>query len=258
MDKFINCELDIEKIDIALFVPKGAGDAVHHNRPSHGLALHLSGSKYYCFSDGTTLHVKSGDLIYMPKYSSYVVEAETSGDCYAINFDFFTDKTFGPFVYRPKNLSGVAEAFKRASKLWSEKKQGYITGCKCELYSVLHALQSERSMGYVSRSKAELIRPAVEYIHENYASDSISIAKLSGMCGITPEYFRSIFKRIYGNSPVKYINDLKITRAKELIGSRMYTVTEAGLLSGFSDPSHFSREFKKAVGVSPVNYKENS
>lgn len=255
MDDFINSELDIKKIVVALFVPSGKGTAVHQDRPSHGLALHLSGSKYYCFSDGTTLHVRGGDLIYMPKYSSYVVEAENSGDCYAINFDFFTDKTFEPFVYRLKNLSKLTEAFRRAAGLWSEKKQGFITGCKCELYSVLHTLQAEQSLGYVSMDKTDMIRPAVEYIHENYTSENISIAAVAEMCGITPEYFRSIFKDIFGSSPIKYINDLKITRAKELIGSGMYSVCEAAELSGYSDPSHFSREFKKAVGVAPSRYR---
>ncbi|MBQ8232699.1 MAG: helix-turn-helix domain-containing protein [Lachnospiraceae bacterium] len=49
----------------------------------------------------------------------------------------------------------------------------------------------------------------------------------------------------------KYINNLKISRAKELLSSGMYTVTQAAEMSGYTDVSHFSREFKKATGAAP-------
>lgn len=65
------------------------------------------------------------------------------------------------------------------------------------------------------------------------------------MCKITPEYFRKIFVQIYGTSPVKYISNLKLNRAKELLSSGIYTITDAAYNSGFNDSSYFSREFKK-------------
>ncbi|MDD6214022.1 MAG: helix-turn-helix transcriptional regulator [Firmicutes bacterium] len=75
------------------------------------------------------------------------------------------------------------------------------------------------------------------------------------MCGITPEYFRKIFRTYYGTSPVKYINELKLSHAKELLSSGMYSVTDAALQSGYSDMSFFSREFKKNTDVTPKDYR---
>lgn len=54
--------------------------------------------------------------------------------------------------------------------------------------------------------------------------------------------------------PIKYINNLKMTRAKELLSSGMYTVSEVCFLSGYKDESYFSREFKKHFNLSPREY----
>ena len=85
---------------------------------------------------------------------------------------------------------------------------------------------------YLPNDKYAIIKPAVERIHREYTKGLINISELSDMCGITPEYFRKIFKAYCGVSPLKYINALKITHAKELLDSGMYSVTEAALRSG--------------------------
>lgn len=81
--------------------------------------------------------------------------------------------------------------------------------------------------------------------------------ELSQNANISYEYFRRIFENVYGVSPVKYLNKLRIDRAKELLNSGMYTVADAAFQSGFSDISYFSRFFKKETGLSPSEYKKS-
>ena len=64
----------------------------------------------------------------------------------------------------------------------------------------------------------------------------------------------TLCEKMLNNDFKKYINDLKISHAKELLASGMYSVTEAALQSGYADLSHFSREFKKTVGISPKKF----
>lgn len=256
MKPFTESDFTIEKIVLACYVGKGKGMIHHHNRPSHGLALHTSGKKKYIFNNGKTLTVSKYDLIYLPKYSTYDVTSLQDGDCYAINFDILQDTVLDPFIYTVRNNISMLDCFKTAKSVWESKKEGYALKCKAELYTIIYMMLQEYSASYIPKDKRNLILPALEYIHEYYTTRPLSISNLSGLCSITPEYFRAIFKNIYNVSPKTYITNLKISRAKELLSSGMYSVTEVAFLSGYTDLSHFSREFKKTTGVSPKLFLE--
>ncbi len=63
------------------------------------------------------------------------------------------------------------------------------------------------------------------------------------------------FKRLFGATPKKYLLDLRVHRAKELIAGGM-GIAEAALTCGFYDQSHLYNYFKKIFGVSPKVYQE--
>ncbi|MBQ7975542.1 MAG: helix-turn-helix transcriptional regulator [Clostridia bacterium] len=257
MENFMSYNFNINKIVIASHVlKKGTMPFIQKNRTSHGLALHMEAGtdKIYTFSTGQKLAVKKNDIIFMPKHSDYTVTTTVQGECYAINFDFDENVTFEPFVRRVKNLQIFLDSFKSAEKIWKSKYHGYELKCKAELYNIIFNMQKEWNLGYVSHTNLQIINPALDYIHNNYTTEHISIAQLTELCGISETYLRRLFKKSFGISPVKYINNLKIARAKELIGSGMYSVQEATALSGFYDTSHFCREFKNATGVPPSKF----
>lgn len=254
MKHFLSADHDVEKILLSCYVAPGAGDRIHRDRPGHGLALHLDGEREYVFSTGMRLRVRRGDVIYLPRGSTYSVVTCSPGACYAINFLLRGEKNTAPFVFATRHMSEYLESFRRAERLWRSKSDAYVMGCKAELYRILCLMQREWGLLYMTEDKRERIRPAAERIHECYDREMLSVSELAGMCGITPEYFRRLFHAVYGTSPVKYIQGLRIARACELINSGLYTVSEAALMSGFTDMSHFSRTFKQATGVPPSAY----
>ncbi len=258
MKNFMDCKFDIQEINIACYVPYGAGVPVHRNRPFHGLVLQYSASSnIYEFIGGKTITIDRNDILYIPKgsdYNAYAVVDDQSS-CYAINFQIGNEEVFKPFKLKPRNTAVFVDCFKRAEQAWRKKPYNYELKCKAELYNIIFSMQQEFRLGYADQEKQKIIRPAVEYIHNKYTSENISVEYLAELCGITATYLRQLFKNVFGTSPLKYINNLKIERSKELIESGIYSISEAAFLSGFSDISHFSREFKKTESVPPSEYR---
>ena len=253
MQNFMNYNFNIKNIALVIYVGIGEGSAVHTNRANHGFALSLQGEKTYDFGD-KALVLEKGDIIYLPEGSNYTVKSKSPGDCFAINFTIDENITFDPFIFKPRNTQSFIDSFKQSERIWKAKNTGYEIKCKSELYNIIYNMLKEYELGYVTKSKALLIKPAIDYIHSYYTKENISIPFLSRMCNMSETYFRQIFMMSFGISPIKYINQLKIGRAKELLLSKRYSVNEIASLSGFFDTSYFSREFKKATGVSPSEY----
>ena len=143
--------------------------------------------------------------------------------------------------------------FDNAQNIWRAKNAGYYEKCLSEIYSLIYILKKELS-AYSPRSAYSIIEPALQYVHENFYKENINIVNLASMCNISEQYLRRIFTNICGVAPLKYINNLKMLRARELIKSGNYSMNEVAELSGFFDYSYFSREFKKSAGVTPTEY----
>lgn len=258
MNDFFKKEIIVESVSGAMYVEYGMGSLVHKNREFHGLVLvyprHQDKNSKYVFSSGKSVSVGENEMIYIPKGSSYYVDANYSGECYAINFSLVSDENFEPFLFKPKSVPAYLTLFRRAAEVWKNKREAYQMKCMSIIYELMALMRSEHFAEYTTKSTASLILPAVEHIHRNYTGEVADIPMLAEMCGISEDYLRKIFKKVYGISPVKYLRQLRISYAEELIRSGLYTVTEAARLSGFKDACFFSREFRNATGFAPSEY----
>jgi AraC-like DNA-binding protein len=62
------------------------------------------------------------------------------------------------------------------------------------------------------------------------------------------------FKHSFNTTPKKYINSLRIEKARFLLQNKNQTVKDAAYRAGFTDPLYFSKVFKEKFGVSPSEY----
>lgn len=252
MQNFMKHDFIINKIVLSCKVSAGTGGTIHHNRSSHGLAFFVGGDRTFIF-EKKKFNVQKNTIVYFPKGSNYYIKEKETSDCYAINFQLPEGVTFEPFSFKVKNLNTYLESFKQSNKVWTKKNTGYSQKVKSELYNIIYSMQSEFDLPY---GNALVIKPAVDYILSNYYKENISVSHLASLCKISEVYLRTCFKKTFALSPIKYINNLKMTRAEELLLSNLYSVSEVCFLSGFNDESYFCREFSKRTGVSPNKYKD--
>ena len=107
------------------------------------------------------------------------------------------------------------------------------------------------------RKYMEKLRPAIVYIQEHYREE-LKTQDLARHCGLSLYHFCRLFKQVTGYTPVTYLNQLRLHKARILLETSLLTVAEVGAAVGYEDPAYFSRSFKKYMGYSPVNYRNTA
>ena len=90
---------------------------------------------------------------------------------------------------------------------------------------------------------------------ENNVNHKISVEQLSGMFALSRRNFERRFKKATSNTPVEYLQRVKIEAAKKSLESGRESVNEVMYAVGYSDSKAFRTIFKKITGLSPVGYR---
>lgn len=123
------------------------------------------------------------------------------------------------------------------------------------LSSAIYRLQSDPQAG-IPKVKNPLINKAIKYIQKNYAED-ISLITLSQHLNISSVYLSQLFKKELGISPIKFIINYRIDRAKELLKETDDPIYNVAVKVGFCEPKYFSKTFKRVTGITPIQYKKS-
>ncbi|GAA3412972.1 helix-turn-helix domain-containing protein [Paenibacillus hodogayensis] len=98
------------------------------------------------------------------------------------------------------------------------------------------------------------MKPALDYIESRFAH-SISLKELSTLSNISPFYFSRYFKKATGVTLTGYIHSTRINKAKQMLISEPFTITEIAEKTGFCDVHYFGRVFRAWTGVAPTTYR---
>ncbi|MFF2014470.1 helix-turn-helix domain-containing protein [Paenibacillus sp. NPDC058177] len=104
------------------------------------------------------------------------------------------------------------------------------------------------------------VQKTIAFMENAYAFD-LTHGQLAEMAGVSTRHYSRIFKGLTGKSPIDYLIELRMNKAKRLLQSREVSVGEVAGSVGFHDPFHFSRSFKQHTGVSPrlyINLRKHS
>jgi AraC-like DNA-binding protein len=246
----------VSKIGVALYVAPGGGRASHSNRPLHGFVINdETAVRDYIFADGRVMRTGENELFYLPKGSTYYVKAYSDGGCYAINFDTVNEINCEPFCIKFRNNESVLKSFKIAEREWRAQSEVMNIAAKKAVYDIIMGLYGEDRRSYMPDGRFLMLAPAVEMIRTEFCQNELTVARLAEACNVSEAYFRRLFETKFGVSPKEYIIEKRLGYAKQLLESGEVSVSDAALLCGYSETTHFSREFTRRVGVSPSEYK---
>ena len=105
-------------------------------------------------------------------------------------------------------------------------------------------------------AERERLRPAFLCIEKNFTK-AMSLREMARLCHMSENYFSRMFGRVTGTTFPRYIADLRIARAKELLlaGGKVRAVAYD---VGYDDPAYFVRRFKQHTGMTPAEWQKFS
>ena len=222
-----------------------------HNK-SNELIFHMSGDMTVLFGD-VTMETPPNTVRFLPEGDTtrYEVHRREVGDC--IDVCFYADRPISSkaFVVDVSKNERIPRLFKKIFICWVAKEEGYYHECISLLYSIFAELEKH---SYFPGEQFLKIRPALDAIHDIFLHKTPTITELSTLCGISESYLKQLFYAKYGVSPKKYMIQLKLNHACELLRLEEYSITQIAEMCNFSDVYFFSRQFKAYMGITPTQF----
>ena len=210
--------------------------------------------------EGKTMYVSKGksylsdihNLVILPKGCSYEWCCTQSGHFSII--EFASDLVCNDiFRFNVKNSEKILKLFKELEYKRMLRKPMYETESIRDTYSILLMLMQSVQKKYLPAEKINKISPALDYIAKNY-NKNMRNDVLANLCNLSTVYFRKLFTEIMGTSPISYVHELRIKKAKEMLKSDYGSITDIAQSLGYLNIYDFSRTFKKYTGISPSKF----
>ncbi|MDR2022551.1 MAG: response regulator [Hungatella sp.] len=136
-----------------------------------------------------------------------------------------------------------------------------------ELLSVLREVEqelfpetSEKEGEQVRRQEGEnevgnlLVLKAIQYIEVHYGG-RITLKDMAGELHLSPNYLCELFKRHTGKNLMEYVTEYRMQKAKSYLSHVEYKVADVAEMVGYKEAKYFSSAFKKAYGITPLEYR---
>ncbi|WP_321284031.1 response regulator [Exiguobacterium profundum] len=120
---------------------------------------------------------------------------------------------------------------------------------------VLNDTLSRALTGVMTESSEDPIAQIGTYIEQHFAEE-LSLQGMSERFYLSREYISRRFKQQYGVNLSEYVLTIRMNEAKRLLETSRQRIYEVAQAVGFSDDKYFRKVFKKQVGVTPNEFRE--
>lgn len=103
----------------------------------------------------------------------------------------------------------------------------------------------------------QFMQQVMQVMEEQMENSELTVDEFAQLLNLGRSVFYQKLKSIIGLSPVDFIREIRIKRAVQLIDSGEYNFSQVAYMTGFNDPKYFGKCFKRQMGMTPSEYKEN-
>jgi AraC-like DNA-binding protein len=149
---------------------------------------------------------------------------------------------------------------KSASELWTSVERTVDASRTVEALIDAYrrvVIDLERALKSPTQARHDRsLRRALSFVRE-HLGEALPLARAARVAGFAPRHFSALFRKIEHTPYSAYLRDQRVARAKEMLRMTRLTVDRVGRSCGFRTRTHFHRAFRRAVGMTPIAYRES-
>ena len=262
----ISSSLDISEIYTKFYQEKGTNYNFSGEKHSYWELTYVDKGELLTTIDGVSYHLKQGDLIfYAPmQFHTQSTFEKISSSYLTINFkmnfnhaDLLCNKIFS--IQRDSYfiVTRLIEELSNNNLYSDDLSLCYLKQLIIQMLRLDNSHFHSKPTTHMQQTyENELLNDILLYIDDNIY-EKISVSTLCEHFCISTSMLHSLFRKNMNNTAKNYINELKLSKSKELIRNSTHTLSEISEMLGFSSIHYFSKKFKSYFNISPTEYSKS-
>ncbi len=231
----------------------------------------LSDAAYRCFLPFAALHSCSEEVPFLPmdgeqpsSLAAYLADRFTDSEafCAAVQayLAFMELQQFKPEHIRQKLFDALTHVVQPCPPSVMQELRDTVLACESTdaLTGLLpHVRQKLLASSTSAMVRAENADPKIiisRYLQQHFA-ENLTLEAVAADMGHAPTYFSKLFKKLFGQTFISYLGELRLEKAKELLVTTDMNVKEIAFTAGFRDAAYFTSLFRRAVEMTPTEYR---
>lgn len=262
----ISSSLDISVIYTKFYQEKGTNYNFSGEKHSYWELTYVDKGELLTTIDGVSYHLKQGDLIfYAPmQFHTQSTFEKISSSYLTINFkmnfnhaDLLCNKIFSLKRDSYFIVTKLIEELSNDNLYSNDLSLCYLKQLIIQMLRLNNSHFHSKPTTHMQQTyENELLNDILLYI-DNNIYEKISVSTLCEHFCISTSMLHSLFRKNMNNTAKNYINELKLSKSKELIRNSTHTLSEISEMLGFSSIHYFSKKFKSYFNISPTEYSKS-
>ena len=262
----ISSSLDISEIYTKFYQEKGTNYNFSGEKHSYWELTYVDKGELSTTIDRVSYHLKQGDLIfYAPmQFHTQSTFEKISSSYLTINFkmnfnhaDLLCNKIFSLKRDSYFIVTKLIEELSNDNLYSNDLSLCYLKQLIIQMLRLDNSHFHSKPTTHMQQTyENELLNDILLYI-DNNIYEKISVSTLCEHFCISTSMLHSLFRKNMNNTAKNYINELKLSKSKELIRNSTHTLSEISEMLGFSSIHYFSKKFKSYFNISPTEYSKS-